>query len=59
MRILIDVINEMDYEKMAEVSERSITLKWLLKVPMILLIFTASLVSGASMLLLKVVDTII
>ena len=59
MRILIDVINEMDYDKMAEVSERSIRLKWLLKVPMILLIFTASLVSGASMLLLKVVDTII
>ena len=58
-RILIETLNDMSRERVQEVSERSLTLKWCVKVPMILLIMLAGLVSGTSVLLLKVGDTIV
>ena len=59
LRIIIDVINEMPQDRLAQVSERSKNLKWTLKLPMIMLIFLASIVSGTSILLLKIADTIV
>ena len=59
MRILIDTLNEMPQERILEVSERSKHLKWFLKFPMVMLIFVASIVSGTSILLLKITDTIV
>ena len=59
LRILIDTLNEMPRERLLEVSERSTSLKWCLKIPMVMLIFLAAIVSGTSILLLKIVDTII
>ena len=58
-RILIDTLNDMPKERIAQVSERSLNLKWFLKFPMVMLIFLAAIVSGTSVLLLKIVDTII
>ena len=52
-------MNDLSKERIAEVSERSLTTKWFLKVPMLLLISLAGLVSGTSVLLLKVGDTIL
>jgi hypothetical protein len=49
----------MDYTRLAEVSERSKTLKWGLKIPMIMLILLAAVVSGTSVLLMKIVDTMV
>ena len=49
----------MPHERLIEVSERSRNLKWFLKVPMVMLIFLASIVSGTSILLLKIADTIV
>ena len=49
----------MSKERIGEVSERSLTLKWCLKLPMLFLIMLAGLVSGTSVLLLKVGDTIL
>lgn len=42
-----------------KISERSRTLQYAIKMPMICLVATASLVSGTSILLLKIVDTIV
>ena len=59
LRILISTLNEMDREQLNQVSERSMGLKWCLKVPMVMLIFLAAIISGTSILLLKIVDTIV
>jgi len=49
----------MPYDRVIQVSERSTKLKWFLKMPMVMLIFLASIVSGTSILLLKILDTIV
>jgi len=49
----------MDYARLNEVSERSKTLKWGLKIPMVMLIGLAAMVSGTSVLLMKIVDTMV
>ena len=59
LRILIDILNEMPKERLEKISERSMNLKYLLKVPMVMLIFLAAIVSGTSVLLLKIVDSIV
>ena len=59
MRIIIDILNEMPQERILQISERSKHIKWFLKFPMVMLIFLASVVSGTSVLLLKIADTII
>lgn len=46
-------------ERLTKASERSLTLHYVIKMPMICLMVTAALVSGTSILLLKIVDTII
>jgi len=49
----------MPKERLEKISERSMNLKYLLKVPMVMLIFLAAIVSGTSVLLLKIVDSIV
>ena len=49
----------MDQDQLTLISERSLTLKWCIKVPMVMLIFLAAIVSGTSILLLKILDTMI
>ena len=49
----------MPKEQLEEVSSRSHSLQYLLKVPMIMLIFLAAITSGTSVLLLKISDTIL
>ena len=49
----------MPQERVVQVSERSKNIKFFLKMPMVMLIFLASIVSGTSVLLLKIADTII
>ena len=49
----------MPQERLNQVSERSKNLKSVLKVPFVMLIFLASILSGTSILLLKIADTIV
>mmetsp|Transcript_22543 Transcript_22543/g.27869 ORF Transcript_22543/g.27869 Transcript_22543/m.27869 type:complete len:93 (-) Transcript_22543:361-639(-) len=58
-RILIATMNKMPVERVKEVSERSQTLHYFLKLPMLVLVSAATWTSGASILLLKVADTVL
>ena len=49
----------MPEEKLIKISERSASLKPYLKFPMVILIANAGVISGTSMLMLKVTDTIV
>ncbi len=49
----------MPEEKLMKISERSAGLKPYLKFPMVILIANAGVISGTSMLMLKVTDTIV
>ena len=49
----------MPQERLNQVSERTKNLKAVLKVPFVMLIFLASILSGTSILLLKIADTIV
>ena len=49
----------MPQERLNQVSERTKNLKTVLKVPFVMLIFLASILSGTSILLLKIADTIV
>ena len=58
-RIIIDTLHEMTPERVAQVSERSMTLKLFIKALMVMLIWIASLVSGTSIFLLKVIEEVL
>ena len=49
----------MPQERLNQISERTKNLKMFLKVPFVMLIFLASILSGTSILLLKIADTIV
>ena len=49
----------MHQDKLNEVSQRSSSLNYMLKLPMLCLIAAAALISGTSILLMKIVDTIL
>ena len=49
----------MPQERLNQISERTKNLKMYLKVPFVMLIFLASILSGTSILLLKILDTIV
>ena len=59
LRILIDTLNEMKTDKLEKISSRSQNLRFLVKVPMVMLILLAAVTSGTSVLLLKISDTIV
>lgn len=59
MRTVIDVLHEMSAERLAEISERSINLKYFLKLPMVMIVGLAGSVSALSILLMKISDTIV
>ena len=58
-RIIIEKLNTMEPSKLTKVSYRSKMLQHVVKVPMVLLILSAAFISGCSVLLLKIVDTIL
>jgi len=58
-RIIIETLNKIPEQKLHEVSARSKMLQYFSKVPMVGLIITAALVSSCSILLLKIVDTVL
>jgi len=53
--VLIDVLNDISDELLLEVSPRSKTLKYFIKVPMLLIISTAALQSGLTIVFLKLI----
>ena len=59
LRNVIDALLELPDEEIREVSERSLRLRYYLKMPMVMLIALAGSVSSCSALLLKVSDTIL
>ena len=58
-RLLIKRLQQLPEEKLMKISERSASLKPYLKLPMVILIANAGVISGTSMLMLKVTDTIV
>lgn len=58
-RIIVEKLNKISPTKLNQVSARSKTLQYLVKVPMVFLVASAATVSGCSVLLLKIVDTIL
>ena len=57
-RFLFEVLNDTPRELLQEISPRSQTLKYFIKVPMVLIIWTAALMSGLTILFLKLTTEI-
>ena len=52
-RLLIDTLNDMPRDLLKKVSERSQNLKTCIKLPMLLIILTSSLMSGVTIVVCK------
>ena len=56
---LVQVLNSIPEERMAEISKRSVMLRRYIKVPLLIFILGTSLQSGFTTVILKIVDTFI